>query len=271
MENLQFLKLGGSLITDKSLPHTPRLEVLSRLAYEIAAARRSNLAMKLLVGHGSGSFGHVPAQRYNTRQGVRTPEEWQGFVEVWKEASALNHIVVEALHAAGLPAIALPASASLVAKDGKASAWNLMPLTSALQAGLVPVIYGDVIFDQMRGGTIFSTEDLFRFLAPQLGPQRLLLAGLEEGVWADFPRRTQFVEYITPQNVQSVAQALGGSASVDVTGGMESKVRQMMNLVEEIPGLEVLIFSGEKPGNVIQALCGAQIGTRIARSLQPSE
>ena len=35
-----FLKLGGSLITDKTRPHTPRLEVLRRLAGEVAAARQ---------------------------------------------------------------------------------------------------------------------------------------------------------------------------------------------------------------------------------------
>lgn len=263
MENLHFLKLGGSLITDKSKPHSPRLDVLARLAAEIASARRSRPGLKLLVGHGSGSFGHVPARRYGTRQGVHTPQEWQGFVEVWKEAAALNHLVVEALFTAGLPVIALPASASLVASHGKVAAWELTPISSALQAGLVPVIYGDVIFDRGRGGTIFSTEDLFKILAPQLHPRFLLLAGLEDGVWADFPGRTQLVTHITPHNIQSVSQALGGSASVDVTGGMEGKVRQMVSLVEENPGLDVLIFSGEKPGNVEQALLGQVIGTLI--------
>jgi len=266
VENLIFLKLGGSLITDKSRPHTPRLEVLARLAYEIAAARQSNPALKLLIGHGSGSFGHVPARRYGTRQGVRTPQEWQGFVKVWKEAAALDHIVVEALTSAGIPAVALPVSASLAASDGKVTTWNLVPISSALEAGLAPVVYGDVVFDQVRGGTIFSTEDLFRFLAQQLHPQRLLLAGLEDGVWVDFPQRTKLISHITPHNMPSFKQALGKSASVDVTGGMESKVMQMLGLVEENPGLEVIIFSGDKPGNVQRVLLGEDMGTCIGNS-----
>lgn len=263
MENLIFLKLGGSLITDKSRPHTPRLEVLARLAYEIAAARQSNPTLRLLIGHGSGSFGHVPAQRYGTRQGVRTPQEWQGFVKVWKAAAALDHIVVEALTSAGISAVALPASASLAASDGKVTTWNWLPIASALQAGLAPVVYGDVVFDQVRGGTIFSTEDLFKFLAAQLHPQRLLLAGLEDGVWLDFPQRTKLVSHITPHNMPSLKQALGESASVDVTGGMQSKVMQMLDLVKKNPGLEVIIFSGDKPGNVQRALLGEDLGTRI--------
>jgi isopentenyl phosphate kinase len=32
MAALYFLKLGGSLITDKDQPHTPRLDVIRRLA-----------------------------------------------------------------------------------------------------------------------------------------------------------------------------------------------------------------------------------------------
>ncbi len=39
---LVFLKLGGSLITVKDRPHTPRLDVLERLAQEIAGARAQN-------------------------------------------------------------------------------------------------------------------------------------------------------------------------------------------------------------------------------------
>ncbi len=64
---LTFLKLGGSLITDKDSPHTARPEILRRLADEIVAARQSNPAMQLLIGHGSGSFGHMPAKKYGTR------------------------------------------------------------------------------------------------------------------------------------------------------------------------------------------------------------
>ena len=50
---------------------------------------------------------------------------------------------------------------------------------------------------------------------------------------------------------------------MDVTGGMLSKVRTMLDLLVEVPGLEILIFSGLVPGNVSQVLSGSEIGTRI--------
>jgi len=142
---LQLLKLGGSLITVKSQPRTPRLDVLARLAEEIAIIWRQHPGFRLIVGHGAGSFAHVPAKKYGTRQGVHTPDEWLGFADVWWEASALNRLVMEALHQAGLPVIALSPSASVIAQGGQVERWDLTPLKSALQAGLLPVVYGDVI------------------------------------------------------------------------------------------------------------------------------
>ena len=263
MPNLQFLKLGGSLITDKDLPRTARLEVLDRLAGEIAAAFQQQPDLRLVLGHGAGSFGHVPARQYGTRQGVSTSAQWQGFVEVWREAVALNRLVMDALQRAELPAIALPPSASVLAEDGQVARWDLASLSAALDHGLLPVVYGDVVFDIVRGGTILSTEDLFAHLARALHPQRLLLAGREPGVWADYPVCTRLVEQISPSSLPQIAASLYGSASTDVTGGMASKVLEMLALVGDVPGLESLIFSGETPGLVEQALLGAHPGTRI--------
>jgi isopentenyl phosphate kinase len=258
-----FLKLGGSLITDKNRPHTPRMELIRRLAAEILAAREKDASLRLLLGHGSGSFGHIPARRYGTRQGVQTEYEWHGFVEVWRAAVQLNRIVVDALGEAGLPAISLPPSSSTLARDGQVETWNLAPVRRALEANLLPVIFGDVVFDSLRGGTILSTEDLFSHLAGQLQPGRILLAGTETGVWADFPICTRLVEKITPANWKDLSATVGGSTSTDVTGGMASKVRQSLELVGRIPHLEVLIFSGETPGAIEQALTGKHLGTRI--------
>jgi isopentenyl phosphate kinase len=263
IEKLTFLKLGGSLITDKTRPHTPRPDVITRLAGEIAVACRRDPALRLVLGHGSGSFGHVPARRYATRQGVRSRADWQGFVEVWREAAALDRLVVDALAQAGLPAIPFQPSAGITARDGRVSSWDVTPLRLALEAGLLPVVYGDVIFDLQRGGTILSTEDLFDYLAEQLRPQQVLLAGLEQGVWADFPRCTHLVNEITTQNWEQVAPVLGGSAATDVTGGMDSKVQQGLALARAVPGLEVRIFSGVMPGMVERVLGGEAVGTVI--------
>ncbi len=282
MDELIFLKLGGSLITDKTLPYTPRLDKLADLAVQISTVLSTH-HLSLVLGHGSGSFGHTAAKQYKTREGLppsvlRTSPPiffenggrprwgwgyWRGFSEVWYQASTLNRFVMESLHVAGVPSLALAPVSAVTASDGKVSSWDLTPLKAALSAGLVPVVYGDVIFDTVRGGTILSTEDLFEHLARELHPQRILLAGLEGAVWADFPERRQRVEKITPASFDGVKAGVGASHGADVTGGMESKVRQMLALVMEIPGLTAQIFSGETPGNVQKVLSGEILGTEI--------
>ncbi len=266
MNTLIFLKLGGSLITDKHTPHTALPGVLARLAQEIATARADRPQLQLVLGHGSGSFGHTAARRHGTRAGVHQPAQWQGFAEVWREAHALNQIVIESMADAGLPVIAFPPSAGVLASDGQVQTWDLAPLRAALAAGLLPVINGDTVFDTVRGGTILSTEELFLHLARSLRPQRILLAGIEEGVWEDFPNCTRLIKQIDPANYSEIEHALGGSAAVDVTGGMLAKVRTMLNLAIEQPSLQVEIFSGQKPSLLGQALRGSPVGTRICNN-----
>ena len=59
---LVFLKLGGALLTHKDQSASPRSAELRRLVGEIAPAWRER-SIRLVLGHGSGSFAHVAAQR----------------------------------------------------------------------------------------------------------------------------------------------------------------------------------------------------------------
>lgn len=269
MSELIFLKLGGSLITDKTRPYTLRPERLAALAEEIAAALRRDPDLRLVLGHGSGSFGHTAAKEHKTRLGLppnssieEIQKYWRGFAEVGYWAAQLNRHVMQALRASGIPALSLSPLASVTARDGQIANWPLKPLEKALRAGLVPVIYGDIIFDEVRGGTILSTEDLFLHLARHLRPKRILLAGLEAGVWADFPARTRVLDEIRP-GVGMNRQEWQSAAGADVTGGMQSKVEQMLLLVQETPGTQARIFSGEIADAVTEALQGKPVGTLI--------
>lgn len=263
LQRIVFLKLGGSLITDKAQVASPRMDVLNRLASEIARALRCQPDLGIVLGHGSGSFGHVPAKKYSTRQGVFTIQEWAGFVEVWRQAHALHRLVLDAMQAAGLPVISFPPSATVQARSGQVLRWDTANLQHALEVGLIPVVFGDVVFDQVIGGTILSTEDLFEHLAPVLKPQRILLAGIEPGVWEDYPECTQIIPEIFTANIASVKKSLCGATTTDVTGGMASKVLQSLDLCKRVAGLQIAIFSGETPGLVGEALSGALPGTRI--------
>lgn len=265
---LIFLKLGGSLITDKRQTETVRHEVLARLAAELAAVRLAHPQVKLIIAHGSGSFGHVHAKRYGTRAGVHTPEEWMGFALTADAAARLNRTVISALLAAGVPAWSIQPSASLRCVDGRIARGAIENLQQALACGLVPVIFGDVALDDVRGGTIASTEEIFEWLALQLRPQRIVLAGEVDGIYTADPQlhaTAQRIPVITPATLHELQAVVGASHGVDVTGGMAAKVAQAVRMITQIPHLDLIICSGLLPGHLERALLPTTdaVGTRI--------
>jgi isopentenyl phosphate kinase len=248
-----FIKLGGSLITDKNTPLTPRPLVIQRLAREIAAAYRSDPDRRWIISHGSGSYGHVAGQRYNTRQGVHDARGWQGFAETGYIAGQLNRLVLAALLRAGLPVISLPPSALTRCRDGRIIHFHVEPVIAALDRGLIPLLFGDVAFDETRGGTIVSTEEVLAALARHLPPHRLTLAGVVDGVYDDDPLRNpdaRAIPFIRVGELDMLNAALSGSHGVDVTGGMAGKIREMAALIQQHPDLRVHLISGETPGRL---------------------
>lgn len=269
MSELVLLKLGGSVITDKTRPFTARLEVIDRLAVEIKKAldeREGDL--QLILGHGSGSFGHAVAAQFETHRGAVRPDSWLGFAEVAAAAAELNHIVLTRLRRAGVPAMRFQPSASTRTRGEQLMYFETFPVKEALNHGLVPVIYGDVSVDASQGMSIVSTEKLFDNLARELSPARIILAGRVDGVYNKDPLTSpdaELFDYIDSSNWDEVEILLGGSHGVDVTGGMLSKVRDMYRLTLAMPPMQAMIISAEAPGHVEAVLKGQNVsfGTLI--------
>jgi len=264
MPELVFLKLGGSLITEKTERETARPEVIERVVAEIARALAAEPGLRLVLGHGSGSFGHFAAQRYGIHHGH--PSDWRGFAETAAAAARLDRLVVDACLQVGVPAVALQPSASARTCDGQLTELVTWPVGELLERRLVPVVYGDVALDATRGCSIISTEQVFAYLARQAVPQRILLAGEVDGVYTADPHRepnARPIARLTPASWPEAERRLVGACGVDVTGGMRAKVRQMLELVQEVPGLRVSIFTGLEPGRVEAALLGRPGGTTL--------
>ena len=269
MRDLVFLKLGGSILTDKTRAETLNEPVLAELARAIVAALDAPSAPRLLLGHGAGSFGHHWAQRYQTHLGVKDVTGWQGVARVADSMGRLNRGVVRSLLDAGVDAVSVQPSASAIAAGGKLTRMSSDALATFLRSGMVPVLYGDVVVDTEQGAAIVSTEDIFAFLAPVLRPRRIVLVG-EAGVYTADPRRDPAAARIPLIDESNIAQArarASGSHGVDVTGGMASKLATMWELVSMLDGLEVVLV-GPQPALLLEALAGTPdiAGTTIRRT-----
>lgn len=266
--DLHIIKLGGSLITEKTKPLTPRPLVLQRLAREIAAAQAARPQTRWVISHGSGSYGHVVGRAYNTRQGVYDARGWQGFVQTGYIAGQLHRLVLAALLRAGIPAFGLPPSALVMCSNGEITSVHKQPLFNALDAGLTPVLFGDVAFDRQRGGTIVSTEQVLAAIAPALRPQHISLVGKVDGVYEADPLhhpQLQPLPHLSTAQLPALRQSLGGSHGVDVTGGMASKIALMADLLSQLPDCRIHVLSGERPGHLQNHLLhpNRSLGTTI--------
>jgi len=262
MERLILIKLGGSLITDKTKPLTAKVEIIKRLGKEIKEARKK-FSGKIIIGHGSGSFGHTVAAKYKTQDGIFNKKGVNGLALVADVAIQINRIVIQNFLKVGLPVFSLAPASFLTAEDKNLKKSFIKPFYHLLKSGLIPVIYGDVILDQTKGCCIFSAEKTLNILTKNLKKEfnilKIIHCGNTDGVY-DVNGKT--IPVITRKSFQKFQKAIGKSNTIDVTGGMIHKVKESLEISPL--GIHSFIINGGKPGNLKKAILGEEVkGTLI--------
>jgi isopentenyl phosphate kinase len=248
---MKILKIGGSILTDKTRASAAREDAILLMAKEIAQSPE-----KLVLVHGAGSFGHIPAQRYGLPQKF-SPE---GLWATHRSVALLNDMIVEALSRAGVHALPVHPLSCLVLRDGRIDSFNLEPIIRMLQNGLMPVLHGDVAMDLTRRAGIVSGDQLVPYLAKALGADVAAVGCNVDGVLF----HGKALPFISRRTLPEIEGDLKGSAGVDVTGGMKGKLLELLDLADN--GVDSIIFNALKEGNISRALRGELIGTRVGRS-----
>ena len=232
------LKLGGSVVTDKSGDCAIDHARLREVAGELAAARRP----ALVLVHGAGSCGHPEARRYRINDGL-TGENVPGVYETHAAVSRLNDAVVEALRDAGIEAIGIHPLALALAEGGRLVSFETRHIAEMTEHGIVPVLHGDVVMDRLRGSCIVSGDQLVTRLAVALASRRVGLATDVPGVL----QNGSVIPRIDRSTVESLD--IGESTKADVTGGIRGKITELLALADA--GIESHIFHVSKVGRFL--------------------
>jgi len=262
MSGLILIKLGGSLITDKSKPYTPQLDIISRLAKEIKRAYLEGF--KMIISHGSGSFGHTSAGKYGTADGIKRKKDIFGLCLVQQDAIAINRIVNKIFLENHLPCLSFIPSSFSFAKNKKLKAIFVEPIIEALKLEIIPLVFGDIIMDEIRGCCIFSGEVtldnlLFVFQKQGFKIEKVIQAGTTNGV---YDLKGKIISKITPRNFGKIKKALGDTRGTDVTGGMLHKVEESLKMAKR--GTETWIINGCLKDNLYKAVISKPLsGTLI--------
>ncbi len=244
------LKLGGAAITDKAVPNTLRLEVLRQVAKTLA-----NHPQPMILIHGAGSFGHILAKEYQLQNGLQDNAQKRALVKLQQQLHSLNQQVVEVLVEAGLPVFPLHPASMCLMHHRRIAAFFLESVTRALELDLLPVLYGDCVWDTAQGFSILSGDQIAVYLAEHLPNARLAFGTNVNGV-------LDAQGQVIPEFHLSAITQVGKSAATDVTGGMLGKLQEIAELKN--PTIPTQIFNLLNQHHLERVLVGeTHIGTRL--------
>lgn len=253
------IKLGGSVITDKSAYKTFNLEQTSRLCREIAESGRD-----VLIVHGAGSFGHVMAKRYSIQDGFKDPEQIPAAAQVHHDAMELSLLVTQTLVDSGIPAASVAPGSCFVMDDGRLVVSDDEAIRALAELGIMPVTFGDVVMDRKKGFGICSGDQLMEAMAEIFKPDMIVFVSDIDGLFTANPKTDPdavMIPVVTPATLGEISSE---SDVDDVTGGVRNKMEAMLRMCDG--SRECALVNGTVPGRLLAFLKGdADVPCTIAR------
>jgi isopentenyl phosphate kinase len=256
------LKIGGSVITDKTGELSAKTKIINRLAEEIKKANLRNL----IIVHGGGSFGHPMAKKYSIKQGYKKETQKVGFAETHHVMTVLNGLFMDALIWHNIPAVSITPLSCIITNNGRIQFFNESIIKSMLKMGISPVLYGDVILDDQLGFTVVSGDQIVSYLAKKLRARKIVLGVDVDGLFDSDPKKntdSKLFTNLTLKELINKKKNLSLSTS-DVTGGMLGKINEITSAIEQ--GIPVSIVNANENNRMYKALIGDEVeGTSIRR------
>lgn len=249
-KTLIIVKLGGSIVT---LKHHSRPAIRRAHIRRIASVLQKQYDPRrhaLILIHGAGSFGHVHAHDHALSLGTKNaPEKTFRAVENQSLDAFLNSEITRIFIAASLPVVGMPTRTLALNTDGKLASLETKSIVTALEAGVVPLLHGDMIFDTAWGFSICSGDILMAKLAQVFSTKQVFFASDVDGIFTEDPHRfpdATLIEKTTLQAITDGTIRLNQSHNVDVTGGLSKKFLPF----QKNRSLETIyLFNGLEPKN----------------------
>ncbi|MFX1572384.1 MAG: type 2 isopentenyl-diphosphate Delta-isomerase [Promethearchaeota archaeon] len=252
MDDILILKLGGSLLTDKSEPFSIREQILNDSIQQIVDCRK-----KLVLIHGGGSFGHPVAREYNISNGINPAIQNQlfGLTKTHDVMNQLNSKIIETFLKKDFPAISIQPSSIFMIRSKKITIQAIEVIEAALELEILPVLYGDIILDSDGSFSIISGDQIILEICKKLKNFRIkkvIFTIEKDGVFIkDTNNNIKLATKIDSNTISSLNLA-NLEDKIDVTGGIKKK----LEIVEKICnlGIPVQIINGLENKNILKVL-----------------
>lgn len=164
------IKIGGAALTDKTKEHTLCDQGILQILQPLQQLRQT-----LILIHGAGSFGHMSAARTGLVAGGNllpsTSHLPNAIADNRRSVTRLNHMVVDELINMGIPAVGVSPFPHWVCSNRKVITVAIDQVQAVVDAGMLPVLHGDVVLDTVLGCTILSGDAVVEKLCQELKPK----------------------------------------------------------------------------------------------------
>lgn len=258
---LHIVKIGGSVITDKTKPFTFKKEIMKRLAEEIKEADK-----KSILVHGAGSFGHIFADKYKLHEGYKNDNQIKGVAKVQRDVKNLNLMILNALIDAGINAVSIPPSVIVKCRNKKIVEMDTRIFKNYLDMEIMPVTFGDVVLDEKLKFCICSGDQLMLYLAKAFKPKKAIFCTDVDGIYTLDPsinKNARLLEQVDVNFLRNMLK-IGKSKTkkTDVTGEMFGKIDTIIKISKI--GVDTIVLNGNIKNRLKGALSGRTIKcTRI--------
>jgi isopentenyl phosphate kinase len=250
------VKLGGSVITDKSKLRTFRRASCERLAKELRHCSSLSLV------HGAGSFGHIEAKKHSLHKGFTDDSQIEHVAAVQRDVRELNLKVLEALISNGIKAVSIPPAAAATFKNGAISCFEPETFGRVLDIGLAPVSFGDVVPDESMGFSICSGDLMMEAIAKAFEPKLVVFCADVDGVFDSDPKRSKKAKLLTEIDRSSLKELKRTeSKHADVTGSIYGKLERMLAIAQNCE--RCMIVNGNVPGRLEKAVRGQKVVSTV--------
>ncbi|RDE11709.1 MAG: amino acid kinase [Candidatus Thorarchaeota archaeon] len=261
--DLTVIKLGGSLLTDKSKPYEARKAVIKSVTRELKTCVDEGLIKSLVAVQGVGSYGHPPILEHGLHKGFKGPEQLIPLSKTQRIVNEFREMVAGEFHLAGLPVNLLHPSSMVVAEKMRITKYFLDPLKGYLSLGMVPLLGGDMLYDTAMGFSVGSGDQLAVLLARELSAKRLIFAMDVAGIYTGNPKtdpKASVIKEVNLNETDKVLAQMGSSGTVDASGAIKGKLAAIAQVKDLVgAGLQVTLLSMMKQGNLLALLRGQTV------------
>ena len=158
--DITLIKLGGSVVTDKSKNQHYRQEMVRQLGKELAEYQQQTNEL-FFIGHGQGSYAHPIVKKYSEHFTSKDAFQAHKMVEMLRVISKLHEQILDDLIDCGLPTVSYRFSQQAFLNHVGKIDMQLDLLELLLDLQTAPLTTGDIVVDVNKGNAVLSTEKIF--------------------------------------------------------------------------------------------------------------